>query len=643
MLDTKLKDDKKIKKKDKIKNLFALLRQKLKPISPYIIVILIISSLMYMHYETKYENAYNYLKNGNEVSYITKFDREEWKRNAANDISTKIYSETQYLNAFETLSQNELNNISSKFLSNNETKFLVYNRKSKKIITNIDQILAPLVSNSEAKSVDEVLVEDRISALKNIRAENIEDKLKGLVRYYNGNNDTEFCLTSSGSPAVEYFQEHLNYIKNAQDYLEIFYPTDESRRVFTHTEQRYSKSEYDGVTWDSIWAIHDKRMNSKSVAIISIGLLLIAGLKNSLEEFKKSIFVTWAKNLKKSTREFLAVKGLAYKYIGFLLFSIAAVISSIFVLIGLEKEIAVLLIISIIIPVIYIFYILPKTFKFITNLDKIVKGSERIVSGDLNYSIDEEKLNGNLYKLASGINTIKKGFKVSIDEQVKNEKLKSELVANVSHDLKTPLTSIINYTDILMREGLTEEEKQEYIEILNRKSLKLKALIEALFEVSKINSGKVDIEKEEVNVIELLKQSIGEFATSAEERGLKFKLNTFSNEVIMLLDGKKMARVFENLISNAIKYSMENTRVFVEVEQREQGIKIWFKNISSYDMDFDINEIFERFSRADKSRTSDIEGNGLGLAIAKSIVELHEGNMGIQKDGDMFKVYMDLK
>lgn len=640
MLDTKLKDDKKARKKQQLREKLLLIRHKFRPLSPYAVMILIISFLLLWMYNSEYEGL-NARANHprRSVSTQTKYNNDMWRGKSANEISTQIYKDTEYLNAFDTLTQGQLNNISSKFLTKDDTKFLVYNRKSKKIITNIDKILEPLVSNSESKNIDDVL--DKIDGMSYISENTTEEKLKSLVKYYNNNDEnTIFCLTSTASPAVQYFNDHLKYLKNPQDYLEIFYPTDEGRRLYSYTTQDVT---YDNISWADMSTVYNKIMNLRFVIFLCIVTILIAGIKNSLEEFKKSIFVIWAKKIKNGTIEFFEVKDLAYKYVGFLVFSIAAVISAFFVIVVIHDSDGLIWgMICSVIPAIYVFYILPKTFKFIVNLNNIVKGSERIVSGDLNYSIDEEKLDGNLYKLASGINTIKKGFKVSIDEQVKNEKLKSELVANVSHDLKTPLTSIINYTDILMREGLTEEEKQEYIEILNRKSLKLKALIEALFEVSKINSGKIDIEREEVNIIELLKQSIGEFAISAEERGLKFKLNTFSNEVIMLLDGKKMARVFENLISNAIKYSMENTRVFVEVEQREQGIRIWFKNISSYDMDFDINEIFERFSRADKSRTSDIEGNGLGLAIAKSIVELHEGNMSIEKDGDMFKVYMDL-
>lgn len=291
----------------------------------------------------------------------------------------------------------------------------------------------------------------------------------------------------------------------------------------------------------------------------------------------------------------------------------------------------------------YLVFIFPGMIKFSLYLDKILKGTEMITGGSIDHVI-MEKGDAALMKLAHNINKINKGFKVSIEDQIKNERLKSELVANVSHDLKTPLTSIINYTDILLREDISEEEKVEFIKILNRKSLKLKTLIEDLFEISKINSGKEKIKKEEVDVVELLRQAISEYSDSElyRDKNLKFILKTYDKRIAMSLDGNKMSRVFENLINNALKYSISNTRVYVSAENIGKGIKISFKNVSSAPLDFDKNEIFERFVRGDKSRTSDIEGNGLGLAIAKSIVELHNGLMYIDFDGDLFKVIIEL-
>ncbi len=217
-------------------------------------------------------------------------------------------------------------------------------------------------------------------------------------------------------------------------------------------------------------------------------------------------------------------------------------------------------------------------------------------------------------------------------------------MANISHDLKTPLTSIINYTDILIKEKVSESEKEEFLKILNRKSLKLKTLIEDLFEISKINSGKVELNKEQVDIVEFLNQSIAEYSDTEiyKNKNLTFITKTFLPEIKINLDGNRMSRVFENLINNSLKYSLSNTRIYIEIEDIVKGIKISFKNVSYSPLDFDKKEIFERFTRGDKSRTSDIEGSGLGLAIAKSIVELHDGIMYIDFDGDLFKAIIEL-
>ncbi|WP_251859458.1 HAMP domain-containing sensor histidine kinase [Clostridium sp. Marseille-Q2269] len=291
----------------------------------------------------------------------------------------------------------------------------------------------------------------------------------------------------------------------------------------------------------------------------------------------------------------------------------------------------------------YISIMVPKLIKFCKYIDEIIKGTNKITSGDLDFTI-KERGDKSLLILAQNINKINKGFKISIDDQIKNEKLKSELVTNISHDLKTPLTSIINYTDILLKEDISEDEKEEFLKILNRKSLKLKTLIEDLFKISKINSGRVQLNKQEVNIVELLDQSIAEYSDTEiyKNKNLTFVTKTFSPEIKINLDGNEMSRVFENLINNSLKYSLRNTRIHVKIESIPKGIKIFFKNISCIPLDFDKKEIFERFTRGDKSRNSDIDGSGLGLAIAKSIIELHEGIMYIDFDGDLFKVIIEL-
>ena len=245
-------------------------------------------------------------------------------------------------------------------------------------------------------------------------------------------------------------------------------------------------------------------------------------------------------------------------------------------------------------------------------------------------------------ELAHNINLIKVGYKEILEEGVQNEKLKTELISNVSHDLKTPLTSIINYVNIIKSNDITDEERAEYIEILERKSLKLKSLIEDLFEMSKINSGKIKLDKESIDILALIHQGVGEYSTLYEEKNINFKVTCDEESIYMNLDGKMMSRAIENLIINYIKYSLENTRVYIDIEKSDECVIISMKNIANYEMNFEGNEMFERFARGDKSRNSKIEGSGLGLAITQSIVELHNGIIKIKTEGDMFKIYIKL-
>ncbi|AAO36648.1 sensory transduction protein kinase [Clostridium tetani E88] len=284
-------------------------------------------------------------------------------------------------------------------------------------------------------------------------------------------------------------------------------------------------------------------------------------------------------------------------------------------------------------------YIVPRyIFKKTAMINKIVKGTEEMVAGNLDYSIDEND-KGLLGKLAHNINNMKKGLKKSVESQVKSERLKSELITNVSHDLKTPLASIINYVDLLKSEDLSKEDMNVYIQILDKKSKRLKVLIEDLFEASKISSGSIELNIEKVNISEILRQALGEFYEKIEGSSLNFKVNIENDGIYANLDGKKTWRVFENLIGNILKYSMNNSRVYIDLETEGNKAIVTMKNISAYEMDFDVEEIFERFKRSDKARKS--EGSGLGLAIAKSIVELQGGNMDIVIDGDLFKVTIE--
>ncbi|PRR83701.1 HAMP domain-containing sensor histidine kinase [Clostridium vincentii] len=280
---------------------------------------------------------------------------------------------------------------------------------------------------------------------------------------------------------------------------------------------------------------------------------------------------------------------------------------------------------------IFMLFYISKIGRFFSRL---TKGTEEIVSGNLNYTI-EEKGSGDLLKIAHNINNMKAGFKKSLENEIKSERLKSELITNVSHDLKTPLTSIINYVDLLKKEDITKEETQSYIEVLERKSQRLKTLIDDLFEASKMASGAVEFNMEKVDVTALLKQTLAELDGKINESSLIFRLKMPEEKVYANLDGKRTWRVFENLINNALKYSQPNSRVYIDLIEENKKIIIIIKNMASYEMDFDNEEIFERFKRGDKSRNT--EGSGLGLSIAKSILELQGGSLSIEIDGDLFK------
>ncbi len=277
------------------------------------------------------------------------------------------------------------------------------------------------------------------------------------------------------------------------------------------------------------------------------------------------------------------------------------------------------------------YYLIKKLALF----NRIIEGSRGISLIKLSYKRNKSE-KGSLYELASNINNMKEKYEKLVDSQVKSERLKTELITNVSHDLKTPLTSIINYIDFLKKQGLSEEEKTKYINVIDSKSQKLKVLIEDLFEASKMSSGNVEFNIEKIDIAAILSQSLGEINERIKKSSLIFKVDIPKESVYLNLDGNRTWRAIDNLLNNILKYSMPNSRVYIELKNFENAVTITMKNISSYEMNFDEKEIFERFKRGDKARNT--EGSGLGLAIAKDIVELQGGSMKISIDGDLFKV-----
>ena len=276
--------------------------------------------------------------------------------------------------------------------------------------------------------------------------------------------------------------------------------------------------------------------------------------------------------------------------------------------------------------------------KKVQSFKALQEGVDRIKDGDLHHRI-EVGGKGEFSKLASNINSISEGLEKAVESELKSERLKTELITNVSHDIRTPLTSIITYVDLLKIER-DPAKVEEYIEVLDQKSQRLKVLTDDLFDAAKASSGSMPVHLEEIDIVSLLTQGLGEVSDKIEASGLEFKMRQPENKVYMKADGKLLWRSFENLLSNIFKYAMNGSRVYIDIEDFENEILITFKNISAYELNISEEEVMERFKRGDESRTS--QGSGLGLSIAKSLIELQKGRFIIQIDGDLFKamIYM---
>ena len=274
----------------------------------------------------------------------------------------------------------------------------------------------------------------------------------------------------------------------------------------------------------------------------------------------------------------------------------------------------------------------------VTHFQKIQEGLQVAKSGDYEYKI-ELKGNGEFKQLSADINEITSGLKAAVQSEVKSEKLKTELITNVSHDIKTPLTSIISYVDLLKREGLNSENAPKYLDVLERKSDRLKKLTEDLFDAAKATSGNIEPKFERVHINSLIEQLLGELDEKINESNLIFKV-TANEKIYAKADGRLLSRVMENLLSNIFKYALTGSRVYIETSQDENNVFVSFKNISAYELNIPVDELMERFKRGDESRSS--EGNGLGLAIAKSLMEVQNGALNLSIDGDLFKAEIRL-
>lgn len=268
--------------------------------------------------------------------------------------------------------------------------------------------------------------------------------------------------------------------------------------------------------------------------------------------------------------------------------------------------------------------------------ERIRKGIVEIASGNLEYRIDLEKLRGTDLEMAERVNDIGSGLNKAMAEAMKGERLKTDLITNVSHDIKTPLTSIINYVDILKRSDIADEKIQGYLDILEAKAQRLKTLTEDVVEASKVSSGNITLEYMDMDLRELVQQSSGELEEKFTARNLKVVLSLPEEPAVIHVDGRRMWRVLENIFGNAAKYAMPGTRVYADLTMNEKNVEFSLKNVSEQQLNISADELTERFIRGDISRST--EGSGLGLSIAKSLTTMQGGEFELYLDGDLFRV-----
>lgn len=276
--------------------------------------------------------------------------------------------------------------------------------------------------------------------------------------------------------------------------------------------------------------------------------------------------------------------------------------------------------------------------KKVKSFNRIKEGVEQIKNGDLQHRIEMDG-KGEFSQLAENINRITEGLNKSVDSEIKSERLKTELITNVSHDIRTPLTSIITYVDLLKIEN-DPEKIVEYIDVLDQKSKRLKHLTDDLFEAAKASSGSMPVQLERIDIISLLTQGIGEMDEKIEASALDVKLAHPTEKVYVKADGKLLWRAIENLFSNIFKYALPASRVYIDVENVGTEILVTFKNISAYELNISVDELMERFTRGDESRSS--QGSGLGLSIAESLIHIQHGKFLVHVDGDLFKAMIYL-
>jgi len=282
--------------------------------------------------------------------------------------------------------------------------------------------------------------------------------------------------------------------------------------------------------------------------------------------------------------------------------------------------------------------LVPAILFIVIGLRKLQTGGEKIAAGDLSYRVDTKYLFWDFKDHGINLNSISEGLSKAVDERMKSERLKTELITNVSHDIKTPLTSIINYVDLIKKEDVENQTLREYIDVLDRQSARLKKLIDDLVEASKASTGNIEVNRERTEIGILLTQTVGEYEERLKVNGIDLILKKPEENVFIMADGRLLWRVFDNLMNNICKYSQPSTRAYINLDIADKHAVITFRNISRFPLNISSDELLERFVRGDSSRNT--EGSGLGLSIARSLTELQQGTLDLYVDGDLFKVIL---
>lgn len=378
-----------------------------------------------------------------------------------------------------------------------------------------------------------------------------------------------------------------------------------------------------GIVLGTLYLSFIRRLKGKNLWADSLVMSVICGIKDK-----------WAKSIRANKSSMTRYWGvyLAYLVVNLILVGVACL----FLFDSNAPMMGVLIIFVAFAFDLWVGYVLMRS---INERFHIINGINRIRDGEISYQVTEE-MHGENVALAEAVNNIGDGIRKAVETSMKDERMKADLITNVSHDIKTPLTSIVNYVDLLKREDIQDEKIKGYIEVLDAKSQRLKQLTEDLVEASKISSGNISYVFEKINLTELTNQAIGEFSEKFESKSLTVVDNLAGQSAFIEADSRRMWRVIENLFNNVYKYALPNTRIYLTMVQETIGatdyVSLSVKNISAQPLNIDASELTERFIRGDVSRST--EGSGLGLSIAKNLTEAQHGKFEIYLDGDLFKV-----